>query len=555
MAQIGQIGTYVPGPLGVQSGPDAVRAALERLDVPFAVVEGPDGLAVGVDGAVTIGRGAAGGAPLRAWIPALTPDRLGDPAFRAAHGVRVAYAAGAMANGIGSVEVVCALARCGALGFFGAAGLSTDRIRQAIDRIERELGGPDTPGALAFGVNLIHSPAEPWQEQQTVDLLRARGVRIVEASAYLGLTPMVVELRVAGVSARPDGRIVPRTRILAKVSRPEVASKFLNPPPAELLRALVQQGRITSDEARLAERLPMADDLTAEADSGGHTDNRPLLVLLPLLQALRDEVCAARGYREPVRIGAAGGLGSPAAVAAAFALGAAYVMTGTVNQACVESGTSPMVKAMLADAAMADVQMAPASDMFEGGVEVQVLKRGTLFAMRGALLYEWYRAYAGLDALPPEVRDRLERQILRAPVDEVWAECERYFAERDPAQITRAAADPRHKMALVFRWYLGRSSRWAIGGDDGRRTDAQVWCGPAIGAFNDWTRGTFLADPAARSVVTVCANLLTAAAVHTRARWLRDQGVDVNTDPYGFRPRPVAFVGGPGDHDGGVDVG
>ena len=86
--------------------------------------------------------------------------------------------------------------------------------------------------------------------------------------------------------------------------------------------------------------MPVAEDITVEADRGGHTDNRPLVALLPAILALRDELAARHGYTRPIRVGAAGGLGTPAAVAAAFALGAAYVLTGSVNQAAVESGLS-----------------------------------------------------------------------------------------------------------------------------------------------------------------------------------------------------------------------
>lgn len=529
------IGSYAPGPGGVRSGRTAVLAALEQLDVPFAVVVGPDGPGVATDGTATLGPVPGSGLPLLAWVPALPVGRLGDPAFRSAHGVSTAYVAGAMANGIASVEVVSAMARAGMLGFFGAAGLPTPRIRAAIDTLRSTLGD------LPFGVNLIHSPAEPRQEQETVDLLVETGVRAVEASAFLGLTPMVVELRAKGLRAHPDGTLVPARRILAKVSRPEVAEKFLRPAPTEMLRTLVERGRLTEAEAKLAARLPMADDLTAEADSGGHTDNRPLVVLLPLLRSLAGQIRGEEGTPDRVRIGAAGGIATPAAAAAAFAMGAAYVLTGTVNQACVEAGTSPMVRQMLAEAGMADVGMAPASDMFEAGVEVQVLKRGTMFPMRGGLLYDWYRGHASLEALPADVRDRLERQILRAPVAEVWAACEAFFRERDPAQLERAARDPKHRMALVFRWYLGLSSRWAIGGDTDRRTDTQVWCGPAIGAFNDWTRGTFLAEAENRRVVTVAANLMSGAAMLLRARTLSDQGIEVGVDPYAFRPRPLGI--------------
>jgi PfaD family protein len=313
----------------------------------------------------------------------------------------------------------------------------------------------------------------------------------------------------------------------------------MSPAPGELLDLLVSRGQLTADEARLAARVPVAEDITAEADSGGHTDNRPLVSLLPALSALRDELSARHGYDRPVRIGAAGGLGTPASVAAAFALGAAYVVTGTVNQIADEGGISDDAKAMLAQADIADVIMAPAADMFEFGAKVQVLRRGTMFATRGSRLYEIYRTYPSLEALPADVRTTLERQVLGVSVDEIWAEALRFWRQRDPAEITRAEQDPKHRMALVFRWYLGRSSRWAIDGDTARRADYQIWCGPAMGAFNRWTAGSFLAGPGSRPAVQIARNLLEGAAVVTRAHQLRTYGVPVPAAALCFRPRPL----------------
>ena len=80
-------------------------------------------------------------------------------------------------------------------------------------------------------------------------------------------------------------------------------------------------------------------------------------------------------------------------------------------------------------------------------------------------------------------------------------------------------------MALVFRWYLGLSSRWANAGDPTRTLDYQVWCGPAMGAFNEWARGSYLEHPTNRTVVTVALNLLYGAAVALRQAQLRSQGV------------------------------
>jgi PfaD family protein len=525
-------GWYLLGDAAPRPGQQALLDALEALDQPFAVVSTERGPAVATAGQAILGDGSppVGALPLLAWVPALTPDRLGDPTFGHTYGTRIPYVVGAMANGVASVETVVAAARAGGIGFFGSAGLSTRRIVEAIDRLQVEAAG------LPWGSNLIHSPHLPQQEQQTVELYLQRGVTVVSTSAYMKLTPSVVQYRYTGVR-EVGGRVVPRNHVLAKVSRPEVARHFLAPAPEGMLRELVAAGRLTHDEARLAARLPMADDLTAEADSGGHTDNRPLPVLLPLLVRQAQEAAERTGHR--VRVGAAGGIGTPDAAAAAFELGAAYVLTGTVNQACVEAGTSDRVKRMLAEAGMADVGMAPASDMFEGGVEVQVLKRGTLFAMRGHRLYELYRDHPSLQSIPAAEAERVQRTTLKKSFDEVWAECERYFAEVDPGQLRRAADDPKHQMALVFRWYLGLSSRWAIAGDAERTSDMQVWCGPCIGSFNAWTAGTFLADPAQRTVAVVAANLMAGAATVRRARILEAQGVSAPPDATRFPPRPV----------------
>jgi len=237
---------------------------------------------------------------------------------------------------------------------------------------------------------------------------------------------------------------------------------------------------------------------------------------------------------------AAGGTGPPASGASAYARGAAFVLTGSGNQAAIESGLSDDGRKMLAQAALADVIMAPAADMFELGVEVQVLKRGTMFAPRARSLYDIYRRYESLDDIPSDVRTRLEKQVFQATVQDVWQGCEALFTKRNPAELERSAREPKHKMALVFRWYLGQSSKWAIAGDPGRRMDFQIWCGPAMGAFNDWVRGSFLEDPTQRRCAQIGLNLLEGGAVVTRAQQLRSYGVPVPPEAFRFTPRPLS---------------
>lgn len=529
---------WEPGPSAAAfSGTDLVAAAAEVRDAVH-VLRDPDtgGLGLGTGGiAVPVDRLGAGDLESVASLPPLYPEWLGSRGFCERHGLRFPYLAGAMANGIASVELVIAMAEIGAMGFFGAAGLSLGRVETAILTLKSRLGN-DRP----WGVNLIHSPAEPGHEAAVADLLIRHGVRCVEASAYMALTAPIVRYAASGLRERPDGSIERAHRVVGKISREEVARHFLQPAPAKLLAELFARGEITAEEARLAERVPVATDITCEADSGGHTDNRPLTALLPSILLLRDRIVAERGYVEPIHVGAAGGLGTPSSLGAAFALGADFVQTGSINQGCVESGLHASGRAKLAQVGMADVTMAPAADMFEMGVEVQVLKRGSLFAPRARKLYELYRSHASLEDIPAAEREKVEQTMLRASFDEAWASTRSFWMSRDPAQVERAERDAKHRMALVFRAYLGLSSRWAIDGVAERDSDYQIWCGPAMGAFNRWVEGSFLEAPEQRRAGQVALNLLEGAAVVARAQQLRSYGLPVPAACFDFRPRPLA---------------
>jgi trans-AT polyketide synthase, acyltransferase and oxidoreductase domains len=511
--------------------PAGISAYAARIREPLYVVGGGSGYGLAVGG--TLGPG--GGPPLVGLAPPVYPEWLGDRGFAEAHGTRFPYVAGEMANGIATTQMVTELAGARLMGFFGAAGLAPDRVEQAVTELTAALG--DAPN---WGVNLIHSPGEPRLESQVADLLLRHRVRRISASAFMDLTPAVVRCAAAGLRRDADGRVVRDTCLFAKVSRREVAEKFMSPAPEALLDALVRDGALTAEQGRLARLVPVAEDVTVEADSGGHTDSRPLSVILPELLALRDTLVARYGFLRPIRVGAAGGLGTPGAVAGAFALGAAYVMTGSVNQLAAESGVSADARELLAGAGITDVAMAPAADMFEQGIQVQVLTRGTLFAARAKRLYDVYRRHRSLAEIPADTRHRLENEVFGADLDAIWADTERFWLRRDPGQLARAERDPKHRMALVFRWYVGNASRWAIEGRPERRIDYQLWAGPSLGAFNNWARGSLLADPSRRTVTQIALNLLEGAAVITRAHQLRTFGLSVPDSALTFRPRKLA---------------
>lgn len=456
----------------------------------------------------------------------ITPELLGDTSFSADLGIRYPYLGGSMAKGISSVALAISLGKAGMLGFFGAAGLPIEAVETAIDQL--------TASNVPFGCNLIHSPQEPDLEAGLAELYIRKGVTLVEASAFLALTLPLVRYRLHDIHRAADGSIVTPNRIIAKVSREELAEKFFSPAPEKLVASLLQQGLITPEQAELAKLVPMAQDITAEADSGGHTDNRPALTLLPTIQSVALRMQQQYGYPMQLRVGLGGGIGTPQAAAAAFSMGAAWIMVGSVHQACVESGTSDAVRTMLAETRQADVTMAPAADMFEMGVTVQVLKRGTMFAMRGSKLYELYRTYPSLEAIPQPEREKLEKTLFLAPLEQIWQQTRSFFLTRDPRQVERAERDPKHRMALVFRWYLGQAAHWAKDGAPSRTVDYQVWCGPAMGSFNEWVKGSFLEQPANRRAACVARNILEGAAAISRANLQRFSGGSVA--PHEMKP-------------------
>ena len=464
---------------------------------------------------VLAGGGPLAGPPPVSFVhtPLVTAERLGDAGFRAAQGVRLAYVVGAMVKGIASEAMLERLARRGLLGFFGSGGCPLPRVAEAIDRLQARLP-PEAP----WGVNFLHNFVLPAQEESLVDLLLARGVARVEASAFLQVTPALVRYRLTGLARDAAGRPVPRNRVMAKLSRPEVARQFLAPAPAEIVAALAASNRITSDEAALAPFLPMADDICAESDSGGHTDRRVAYTLVPALARLRDETAARNGLPQRVRIGAAGGLGTPDAIAAAFMLGADFVLTGSINQCTPEAGTSDAVKDLLAQAGIADTDMAPAGDMFEIGAKVQVLKRGTLFPGRAQRLYDFYQRHDGLHEIPSATLAEIEERWFGRSVAEVWAETEAYYRRAAPAELAAAESNPKKRMGMVFRWYFVHTNRLAIEGDAAQRANFQVHCGPAMGALNAWLAGTDLADWRARHVDVLAERLMDGAAQVMSAR-------------------------------------
>ncbi|WP_231578089.1 MULTISPECIES: PfaD family polyunsaturated fatty acid/polyketide biosynthesis protein [Dickeya] len=438
--------------------------------------------------------------------PRVQAEQLGSAAFRQDYGIKYAYVSGAMYQGIASRELVVAMARAGMMSFFGSGGVSLHALEEAILGIQSDLNGE------SFGMNMLADYDFPEKEMQRIELFLTHGIRFIEAAAYITMTPALVRYRLSGIHRGEDQRLVIPNTLMAKVSRPEVADIFAHPAPPELVAHLYQQGLISAQEAELAPRVPMAQDICVESDSAGHTDQGNAYVLFPAIARLCREISARQHYPRSIRVGAAGGIGTPEAVMAAFMLGADFVVTGSVNQCSVEAATSDEVKDLLQRINIQDTDYAPAGDMFEQGAKVQVLKRGVFFPSRANRLYQLYQQYASLEAIPPEVKRQLEDKYFKRPLSDVWNDVRQYYQANRSQMLAQIEANPKRKMAAIFRWYFAYSSRLALAGDPQNKVDYQVHCGPALGAFNQWVKGTAYESWRARHVDEIGKMLMQEAA-------------------------------------------
>lgn len=436
------------------------------------------------------------------------PEHLGSAIFRKEYGIKYAYVVGGMYRGIASKEMIVALGKAGLMGFFGAAALSDNEIEDSIKFIQKHLS-PEQ----AYGINLIHVPVDPQMEMNVISICLKYGITRIEATAFMTITPALVYFRLKGLKKDVQGNIVITNKIVAKISRPEIAELFMSPPPEHIVINLLENGKVTSEEAMLSKLVPLSYDICVEADSGGHTDQGIPTVLLPGMQSLRKEITRKYAYTHPICIGLAGGIGTPEAAASAFIMNADFILTGSVNQCTVEAGISNLVKDMLQSINIQDTDYAPAGDMFEFGAKVQVLKKGVFFPARANKLFALYNHYASLDEIPDTIKMQLEKKYFKKTFAEIWQETKEFFIEKGRSEeVLKAETNPKHKMALVFRWYFGYSTRITFLGKEDSSVDFQVHTGPSLGSFNQWVKGTELENWRNRHVEQIAEKLMQGTA-------------------------------------------
>jgi NAD(P)H-dependent flavin oxidoreductase YrpB (nitropropane dioxygenase family) len=239
-----------------------------------------------------------------------------------------------MAGGATTAALVAEAARAGSLGFLAAGYKAPDLLRQQIAEVREQ-----TP---VFGVNLFAPNPVPVD---TAEFRRYAAAIQAEADQY--------GLRLdEAIPVEDDDAWAAKADLLVGEPVPVVSCTF-GIPDRSVVAALKRAGTLvihtvtTTAEARLAAEagaeVLVVQAAAAGAHSGTLTPQRmPEEVPLPALVA-----AVVRETGLPVI--AAGGLSTPAEVAAALHGGADAVMVGTALLRSDESGASAVHKAALAD--------------------------------------------------------------------------------------------------------------------------------------------------------------------------------------------------------------
>lgn len=245
-------------------------------------------------------------------------------------------------------DVVREVSRAGGLGVLGVNLFTPDALRRELDALERELAG------RPYGVDVLYPGPPPagGRGPRSIPAPQKDFLRGLATDAGLGPgwdaawdDPDLAAWEVNTSRERTDELLE-----ICLEHRPSLVVSALRPMPAPFVermaaRDIIVGGMVGSVTHARAHVRGGANLIIAQgAEAGGHTGDIATMVLVP-------EVVDAVA---PIPVLAAGGIATGRQMAAALALGAAGVWTGSVWLAAAESDLEPEVVEKLLAAGSAD---------------------------------------------------------------------------------------------------------------------------------------------------------------------------------------------------------
>jgi NAD(P)H-dependent flavin oxidoreductase YrpB (nitropropane dioxygenase family) len=248
-------------------------------------------------------------------------------------------------------DVVAAVSRAGGMGVLGALVFTPEQLERELEWIEKNVAGNP------FGVDVVIPAAYVGKEQGGLEKLDLEKLVPDEHKRFLeqlleryGVPPLPDDVpRTEGLFGWSDN--MGRALVDVAMSYPiKLLANALGPPPADVIErahaAGVQVAALVgrADQARRQQAAGVDIIVAAGYEAGGHTGDISTLVLVP-------EVVDAVA---PKPVLAAGGIGSGRQMAAALALGAQGVWTGSIWLTTNENDWEPVMIERLLSATSGD---------------------------------------------------------------------------------------------------------------------------------------------------------------------------------------------------------
>jgi NAD(P)H-dependent flavin oxidoreductase YrpB (nitropropane dioxygenase family) len=250
-------------------------------------------------------------------------------------------------------DVVVEVSKAGGIGVLGAVGFSAEELIEELDWIEAHIG--DKP----YGVDIVIPQKYEGMGDMDAEQMKAQLEKMIPQQHIDFAQKLLAD---AGVPAWPDGSTsmdllgwteATATPLLAEaLTRPgcKMIANALGTPPADKIKMVQDSGRLMGAlcgkvKQAVAHKEAGLDFVVGQGgEGGGHTGEIGSIVLWPqMIDALGDTPFLA-----------AGGIGNGRQIAAAMAMGATGVWTGSLWLTVAEAHTQPAQKQSLLDAGSGD---------------------------------------------------------------------------------------------------------------------------------------------------------------------------------------------------------
>ena len=253
-------------------------------------------------------------------------------------------------------DVVAAVSQAGGLGVLGVVGFSPDQIAQELDWIDDHVG--DKP----YGVDLVIPSKYEGMDLGEIDpaQLEAQLKEMVPAQHRAFAKDLLAK---AGVPEIPEGEDTmqellgwteatasPQLDVALSHDKVRLIANALGTPPPEVIEKVQQSGRLMAalcgkvHQAVRNKEAGVDVIIVQGSEGGGHTGEIGSMVLWP---QVIDAVA-------PTPVLAAGGIGNGRQTAAALAMGAQGIWTGSLWLTVAESACEPAQMQSYIDASSAD---------------------------------------------------------------------------------------------------------------------------------------------------------------------------------------------------------